>query len=76
VLPILSLVESYQILVSLVLFLVSAISAFYYLRLLKLIFFEKRQRIVDYSQVRVPDRVFGMECFVVSFLSFSLFFCF
>ncbi len=72
-----SLVESKNVIGSFLLLITSALSAFYYLRIIKIIFFEKQIiSKVYYSQVIFKDTFFEMECFLISAISFSLFFLF
>lgn len=74
---ILSLVESKNLLGCFLLLITSAISTFYYLRILKIIFFEKQKTLkISYSQVIFKNFFFEIECFIISFISFSLIYLF
>jgi len=74
-----SLLENNNVLVSLLLILVSAISVFYYLRVLKVIFFEAKNfdKKKDLSfQMIFSDNFFSFDCLIISFCLFLLIFFF
>ena len=73
-----SIVEVKSILFAFVLLMMSAFSVFYYLRIIKLTFFEKEtsQKQLDVSQIIFNDFFFDFDCTSISFLLFSLLFLF
>jgi len=79
ILVLFSLLENNNLVVSLLLILISAISVFYYLRVLKVIFFESKtiDKKKDLSFLMIfPDDLFKLDCLVVSFCLFLLIFLF
>jgi len=72
------LIESNQIFGSLVIILISAISVFYYLRILKIIFFESKDVKMnnESTQVVFSSVFFDIECLILSTGLFLLFFFF
>jgi NADH-quinone oxidoreductase subunit N len=72
-----SLVADGNLLHSFFLLIISSISVFYYLRIIKLIFFEKRLLSkINYSQVIFDDFLFSFECLFISFYLFLIVFFF
>lgn len=63
---------------ALLLILISAISVFYYLRVLKIIFFEAKENYLnnENSQTIFNSSFFFINCLIISFLLFLLIFCF
>ena len=61
-----------------ILFVVGAISVFYYLRIIKIVFFERNKLIadIDFSQVIFKDMYLFFELFILTFLSYLLIFFF
>jgi NADH-quinone oxidoreductase subunit N len=75
---VLSLVEDLNLIVALILILVSIISGFYYLRFLKVLFFEPQVKFLSNStsQVIFTNSFFLLNCFLNSFLLFLLVYIF
>ena len=73
-----SIVEVKNILYAFILLVVSAFSVFYYLRIIKLTFFEKEtgSKQLDVSQIIFNDFFFDFDCTSISFLLFLLIFLF
>jgi hypothetical protein len=72
-----SLLESKNFLSSFLILLVSAISVFYYLRIIKIVFFEGKNSFNNnFSQIIIFDYFFELDCFLISFLLFLLLFLF
>ena len=71
------LVKSNFLLSSFFLLITSALSAFYYLRIIKIIFFENKIRFqINFSQIIFKDFLFEYDCLIISFLLFLLVFLF
>jgi len=72
------LIESNQIIGSLVIILVSAVSVFYYLRVLKIIFFESKDNKLnnESTQIVFNSAFFDIECLILATGLFLLFFFF
>jgi NADH-quinone oxidoreductase subunit N len=76
-LVIFALVDEKNILSSFLLLMISAISVYYYLRIIKIIFFENKNNFnIDNSQIVFNDKFFFGDCLVISFLLFLLVFLF
>lgn len=73
-----SILEEKNIFGSLLLILISAVSVFYYLRILKILFFESKEELKRNNkfQVLVFDSYSESDCLVTSFLLFLLVFIF
>jgi NADH-quinone oxidoreductase subunit N len=71
-----SLIETGDITNSFLLLIISTISVFYYLRIIKIIFFEKIRKNVFFSQVIFFDPFLNTECFLLAFFLFLLLFFF
>jgi proton-translocating NADH-quinone oxidoreductase chain N len=66
-----------NVLNSFLLLIVSALSVFYYLRVIKIVFFEEKNNFkIDSSQIIFYDSFFEKDCLLISLLLFSLFFLF
>ena len=70
-----SIVEYNNLMCSFIIIIVSALSVFYYLRIIKITFFEKNLRIQS-SQVIINDSFFDFDCILLAFFLFLLFFIF
>jgi len=72
-----SLVESNNILGSLLLVLISAVSVFYYLRIIKIVYFESKDLSFNKQfQIVFHTPLFDLECLVICFCLFLLLFFF
>jgi proton-translocating NADH-quinone oxidoreductase chain N len=72
-----SLFESKNFISSFLLLLVSAISVFYYLRIIKIVFFEDKNNLkINSSQIITSDYFFEIDCLLIAFLLFLLLFLF
>jgi proton-translocating NADH-quinone oxidoreductase chain N len=77
ILVIYSLIKSSNIFSSFLLIIISAISVFYYLRVIKIIFFEEKINLkLNSSQIIFLDYFFEKECLLIAFLLFLLIFLF
>jgi NADH-quinone oxidoreductase subunit N len=77
ILILLGLIESNMLLSSFFLVMISAISVFYYLRVIKVIFFEtKIQSLVEQAQIVFSSAFFKLDSFLVAFLLFLIVFIF
>ena len=74
----LSLVESKSIISALVLVLLSAISVFYYLRIIKIFFFESKNEIKSNKEFQIvfKNNFLYIDCLLISVCLFCLFFFF
>jgi NADH-quinone oxidoreductase subunit N len=72
------LIESNNLLGSLLLILISAISVFYYLRIIKVIFFESKEIKTNNEQFQIifSNPFFNLDCLLISICLFLLFFFF
>ena len=71
-----SLVESKNLIYSFIMIVLSAISVSYYLRIIKIIFFEKIIKKLDCLQISLSDSFLVYEYFIISLILFLLFFLF
>lgn len=77
VLIVYSLIESKNIICSFIIIALSTISVFYYLRVIKVIFFEKKiEQTINRSQIIFCEPFFEYEYLIISFLLFLLVFLF
>ena len=72
------LIDANELLGSLFLVLISAVSVFYYIRVIKVVFFESKDVKVDNSsfQTIFDSRFFDLDCVIISSSLFLLLFCF
>lgn len=75
ILLIYSIVSFGNLMCSFIIIIVSSLSVFYYLRIIKITFFEKSLKIKS-SQVIINDYFFDFDCILISFFLFLLFFLF
>ena len=72
------LIESNQLLGSLILILISAVSVFYYLRVIKIIFFESKNNNSKNESVQIifNSQYFNLDCLLIAIFLFLLIFLF
>jgi len=72
------LIESNQLLGSLILILISAVSVFYYLRVIKIIFFESKNSNSKNESVQIifNSQYFNLDCLLIAIFLFLLIFLF
>jgi len=74
---VISLVETQDLNTAFIILMVSSISVFYYLRLIKIVFFENTiKHNTNFTQVVLTDFLTGYDSLVISFLLIFLVFCF